>query len=129
MAASAAALSHFQWKRRTGLYYPLRLSFSFMAYRRGNVIQSGVGQTFEISSTGIRVNLAEALSPEVTEIKLSIAWPAILDDGTNLQFVVQGRPASISAGSMEMEIAILSHEFKTAARRAANVKPRANNRA
>ena len=112
MASPAAALHTSRTPKAPGRLYPIRLMLSYSAYRNGDVIQRGAGQTIEMSSTRIRIKSAETLDPSATEIKLSIAWPIPLEDGTGLQFVVQGRPAWDEAESGTVLIA--SYEFRTA---------------
>lgn len=93
-------------------YYPLRLAFSYAAYRGDRLIQQGSGETVEMSSAAIKVTLTEAVDPRATGLKLSIAWPAKLDGGTALQFVVEGSP--IWDGALLAEVAIQRYEFRTA---------------
>jgi hypothetical protein len=99
-------------KRRSSTYYPLQLSFSYVARSRGQVIQRGLGQTLQISSTCIIAKPIEDLSPATTDVVLSIRWPAKLEDGTHLQCVVQAKPYWDSLGVTEF--VILKHEFRTA---------------
>ncbi len=115
MASPAAALHTTRPLRAQGRLYPIRLTLAYQAYRNGDVIQRGVGQTVEMSSTRIRIVSPETLDRSATEIKLSIAWPIPLEDGTPLQFVVQGRPAWNEAESGMVLIA--SYEFRTAPKR------------
>jgi len=114
MANQTAGLSRRRRKRLPGKYYPLKLAFSYWAYRRGHLIQRGLGETVEISSSGVRVKPSDIVCLGATDIELSIAWPAKLRDGTGLQFFVQGKPFWDGLGLAE--ILILKHEFRTAAR-------------
>lgn len=112
MVSVAVATAAKDRSRVPRTYYPLQLDFSYLACRRGRVIERGTGQTLEISRQGIRVKPLEILTPGVTDIKLQIAWPAALDDGTRLKLVVLGRPSW--NGSRLVEVIILKHEFRTA---------------
>jgi hypothetical protein len=114
MAGFAIAPALNDRRRLAGAYYPLTLDFSYLAYRRGRVIQQGTGVTVEMSRARIRVKPIAVSTPGTTDIKLSIAWPAVLDDGTRLQFVVQGKPSW--NGSELVEVIILKHEFRTASK-------------
>jgi len=101
-------------KRPRGRLYPIQLSFSYIALRRGQVIQRGWGETTEMSSTHIRVKRIQGLNPGVTQMVMSIAWPAKLPDGTGLQLVVQVRP---DTGWLWMaNFSIQKYEFRTASK-------------
>jgi len=101
-------------KRPRGRLYPIQLSFSYIALRRGQVIQRGWGETTEMSSTHIRVKRIQGLNPGITQIVMSIAWPATLPDGAGLQLVVQARP---DTGWLWMaNFSIQKYEFRTASK-------------
>jgi hypothetical protein len=100
--------------RTPGGFYPLELPFSYLALRDGHVIQRGQGETIEIGSTRIRVKPIDSLSPATTDIVMSIAWPARLNDGPSLQFVVQTKPRWDGVGLAEC--VILRHEFRIASK-------------
>ncbi len=112
MVSVALATASNQRSRQPGAYYPLKLDFSYQAYRRGRAIQRGTGQTVEMSRQVIRMRPIEIETAGATDIKLQIAWPAALDDGTRLQLIVQGRP--IWNRSQLVEVIVLKHEFRTA---------------
>jgi len=117
MGSAAVAYVRPHRQRPPSAYYPLRLAFSYVAYCDRQLIQRGVGETVEISSASVRVNVADLVDPDATQIRLSIAWPATLEDGMSLQFVVQGTPVWV--GQNLAEIVIVQHEFRTAPRRGA----------
>ena len=114
MGNSAASFERFYRQRSKSAFYPLTLAFTYAAYREGRVIQRGTGETMEMSSFAVRAKFAEAIPAEVTDLRLSIAWPATLGDGTNLQFVIEGRPSWEGA---RMEVRFWRYEFRTAPRR------------
>jgi hypothetical protein len=120
MGTPTVAFAKDHQRRSGGAYYPLRLAFSYIALCDGDVIQRGTGETTEISSASVRVKIDDIVSPDVKQIKLSIAWPATLSDGARLQFVVHGDP--LYAGPRLAEVAFWKYEFKTAPRRAMNVE-------
>jgi len=107
-------------RQSVGAYYPLKLAFSYTAYCDGHVVQRGTGETAEISSSGVRVKTAESVDENVNQMRLAIAWPVALDDGTKLQLVVQG-PVAHAAATL-MEVTFWQYEFRTAARRAGSVE-------
>ena len=118
MGNSAATFERFYRPRSKSAYYPLTLAFTYTAYREGTVIKRGTGETMEMSSFAVRARFAEPIPAEVTDLKLSVAWPATLGDGTNLQFVIEGRPSWEGA---RMEVQFCRYEFRTAPRRSAPV--------
>jgi len=97
--------------------YPLKLPFSYVARQGKEQVYSGFGETIEISSLYIGVWPLPLRSSGVTELALSIQWPATLPDGTRLQLVIQSLP--IGPHGQVTELCILNHEFRTA-RRCAN---------
>lgn len=125
MGTTARAFEKYHRQRSTSAYYPLTLAFTYTAYSQGKVIQRGVGETVEMSSYGVRANFPEPVLSEVTDLKLSIAWPATLDDGTRLQFVVEGRPSW--DGGRLAEVLFWKYEFRTAPRRPLTVDKSAAN--
>jgi hypothetical protein len=115
MASPAAAIKIERPEKAPGRFYPLRLALAYSVYRSGAVIQRGVGETVEVSSTRIRMRAAEKLDRSMTDIRLAICWPVPLEDGTRLQFVVHGRPAW--EGEELGAIRISTYEFRTAPKR------------
>ena len=120
MGTPVVAFAKHQRRHSVGAYYPLTLAFSYTAYSNGHVVQRGTGESIEISSSGVRVKTAESVDASVNQMRLSIAWPVALDDGTKLQLVVQGPVAR--AHATLMEVTFWQYEFRTVARRAANVE-------
>jgi hypothetical protein len=114
MGNPATTFERYFRQRSKSAFYPLKLTFTYTASRDGRVIQRGMGETIEMSSCAVRAKFAEAIPAEVTDLRLSIAWPATLSDGTNLQFVVEGRPSWEGA---RMEVRFWRYEFRTAPRR------------
>ena len=118
MGNSAAAFERIYRQRSKSAYYPVMLAFTYTAYREGTVIKRGTGETTEMSSFAVRARFAEPIPAEVTDLTLSVVWPATLGDGTNLQFVIEGRPSWEGA---RMEVRFWRYEFRTAPRRPAPV--------
>jgi hypothetical protein len=122
----ARPIIHFDQARKKhllGRFYPLQLPFSYIALRRGRVVQKGWGQTAEISSNHIRVKALGLIYEDVTELIISIAWPAKLPDGAGLQLMVHALP--VRDGSSNELFRILRHEFRTASKDANGVGLRA----
>lgn len=96
--------------------YPLHLPFSYVARQGEDEVYRGWGETIEISSIYIRASPISLWDPGVTELVLSIQWPATLADGARLQLAIQALP--IGGYGQLSEFCILNHEFRTASRRA-----------
>ena len=92
-------------------YYPLELPISYVALSEGHVIQSGRGATVEISGSYVRTKPLGLLNPGATDVVMSIAWPARLPDGTNLQLVIHTKP--VGESPVAAAFRILKHEFRT----------------
>jgi hypothetical protein len=110
-------------KRVPGKYYPLELTFSYVALKRGQVIQRGLGKTVEISSASVRIMPLDVLNPSATGIVLSIAWPVKLDDGASLKWVIEAKPSWGDAGPSEF--VIRKQEFRIASKRTLGLGARA----
>jgi hypothetical protein len=100
-------------------WYPIALVFQFRAYADDRHVQSGAGETIEISSRGLRLRIREEILPQVNELQLAIAWPAMLDGVTPLQWSVRAKPAWRANGWLF--VCISSHEFRTAGARSRQV--------
>jgi hypothetical protein len=118
----ARRIIHFDQARKKHQFrrfYPLQLPFSYIALRRGRVVQKGWGETAEISSNHVRVKPLGLIYEDVTEMIISIAWPAKLPDGAGLQLMVHVLP--VRDGSSNELFRILRHEFRTASKDANGV--------
>lgn len=78
------------------------------------VLKTGSGRTLNLSSTGVLFECQETL-PVGTQIRLSLAWPARLNDTVGLTLCVNGRTVRSSGNCVAIEI--VSHEFRTRALR------------
>lgn len=102
-----------------GKWYPIALVFQYRAYSDERLVQSGAGETIEISSRGLRLRIPEEIPSEITELQLAIAWPVLLDGVTPLQWSVKAKPAWRAPGWIF--VCIASHEFRTAGARSRQV--------
>lgn len=98
-----------------GRWYPIGLVFQYRAYSGDRLVQTGAGETIEISSRALRLRISEELPSQVAELDLAIAWPVSLDGVTPLQWKVKARPAWRAPGWVF--VCIASHEFRTAGAR------------
>ncbi|MGB7758487.1 MAG: hypothetical protein WBL61_01585 [Bryobacteraceae bacterium] len=103
-------------KASVGKWYPVKLEFRYRAYVGGRLVQTGAGETTEISTHALRLRIPKELPAQVAELDLAIAWPAPLDGVTPLQWTVKAKPAWRAPGWII--VCIVSHEFRTAGARA-----------
>jgi hypothetical protein len=118
----ARRIIHFDQARKKHQFrrfYPLQLPFSYIALRRGRVVQKGWGETAEISSNHVRIRPLGLTYEDVTETIMSIAWPAKLPDGAGLQLMIHALP--VRDGSSNELFRILRHEFRIASKDANGV--------
>ncbi len=112
--------------RRNDRRYAIRLDLRWKLIRRRRVLDSGTGQSVDLSSGGILIETDRPL-PVGLNIELSVAWPVMLHDTAPMQLVISGRIAR-SAGRLA-GIRMMQHEFRTAGvsaeQRASNLVPRA----
>ena len=84
------------------------------AYRildsRVSVPESGLGRTIDISSSGVLFATEQRLRSG-KRVQLTIDWPAQLDGGCPLKFVVVGR--IVRANDAEAAATIEQYEFRT----------------
>lgn len=98
-----------------GRWYPLKLVFQYGAYSDDRLVQTGVGETIEISSRALRLRISSELPPDVGRLDLAVAWPVPLDGVTPLQWTIKAKPAWRAPGWIF--VCITSHEFRTAGAR------------
>ncbi len=89
--------------------YPLALQVRYRVYQGLRLIDSGRGETLFI---GVRNVLFLAPQPLDSGLfaELSVDWPVRLDNGTPLQFCVEGEIV-LSAGNRVL-VRVLHHDFK-----------------
>jgi hypothetical protein len=95
---------------RTKIRFPLNLELRYSVVDPCGPIESGVGRTIDMSSSGLALTADKPLSIGQT-LDLSIDWPVQLDGGVQLQLVVFGvvvRTTGAVAG-----LRIVCHEFRT----------------
>lgn len=77
------------------------------------IIASGTGKTFNLSSSGVAFATEHELPPGAF-IELSIAWPALLENRCPLQLIGFGRILRCEKGRVASTIE--QYEFRTLAR-------------
>jgi hypothetical protein len=88
--------------------YPIQLPVQYLLSDRES--SSGEGRTLAISSETVRFECDRAL-PVGRKIRLVLAWPAALPDGTALNLWISGTIARCAAG--EIEVCVVTYEFRT----------------
>jgi len=68
----------------------------YRAYSDDRLVQTGAGETIEISSRALRLRIPEELPVQVAELDLAIAWPAAALGGvTPLQWSLKRNPRGV----------------------------------
>jgi len=96
--------------RRQDRRYELQLDVKWKLIRRRRVLDSGTGQTIDMSSGGILFDAGRNL-PEGLNVELSITWPVLLHNVAPMQLVASGR--IIRSGGRKVAIQTVQHEFRT----------------
>ena len=87
--------------------YPIHLP---VAYETDSRDRAGQGQTLALSSRIVRFSTDQNLRVG-QRIRMELAWPAPLDDGTNLNLWMFG--TVVRSARVEVEVRITAYEFYT----------------
>ena len=98
--------------RREDRRYAIPLAVKWKLIRRRRVLDSGVGQTIDLSSGGILFDAGREM-PEGLNIELSITWPVMLHKIAPLQLVASGRIVRSNSNPSHVAIKMITHEFRT----------------
>ena len=96
--------------RRSDCRYEIRLELRWKLIRRRRVLDSGVGQTVDLSSGGILFDPGRQL-PVGLNVELAIAWPVLLRNVAPMQLIVSGR--IVRCLGNRTAVAMVQHEFRT----------------
>jgi len=96
--------------RRQDRRYALHLDCRWKLIRRRRVLDSGTGNTVDLSSGGLQFDAGRHL-PEGLNVEVSINWPVLLHNVAPLQLVVSGKIVR-SQGRM-IALRSVQHEFRT----------------
>jgi PilZ domain-containing protein len=97
-------------ERRANARFPLTLEIRYSVsdgHARG---ESGLGQTIDLSSSGLRFAAKRPLEPGLT-IDVAINWPVLLDGRVQLQLIVTG--IVVWSSGAETALQIQRHDFRT----------------
>jgi len=97
-------------ERRHDRRYEIRLDLRWRLIRRRRVLETGTGQTVDLSSGGIHFETDRPL-PVGLNVELHISWPAMLHNMAPLQLVVSGKV--IRNNGRRTAIQKYQHEFRT----------------
>jgi hypothetical protein len=103
--------------RRRATRFPIERLILFQTSERQQAPISGLGQTINISSSGVLFSTDESLSPG-RSIRVAISWPAQLDSSVSLQLVARGR--IVRCDGSNAAVRIQRYEFRTRPKHALN---------
>jgi hypothetical protein len=107
---SAAESDAIGGDRRQDRRYQLQLELKWKLIRRRRVLDTGTGQTVDISSGGFLFDAGRHL-PDGLNVELSVAWPVLLHNVAPIQLVATGKV--VRANGRHVAIQIIQHEFRT----------------
>ena len=96
--------------RRQDRRYRIHLDLRWKLIRRRRVLDTGVGQTVDLSSGGILFDPGRPL-PVGLNVELAISWPVLLRNEAPMQLIVSGK--IVRAGQNRIAVAMAQHEFRT----------------
>ena len=96
--------------RRKDRRYSIHLELRWKLIRRRRVLETGVGQTIDLSSGGILFDPGRQL-PVGLNVELAISWPVLLRNEAPMQLVAYGR--IVRAGQNRTAVSMAQHEFRT----------------
>ena len=96
--------------RRKSNRFPIVREVRYRISSRDNVFEAGVGNTVNISSSGVLFTTERPLLPG-RRIEMAISWPAELNRNTALKLVARGRVVRTEDGRSAAEFQHV--EFKT----------------
>ena len=98
---------------RAATRFPLALPLRYSIMRRSKNVETGLGQTIDVSSAGLRFTADRPLAPGL-RVTLFIDWPVLLDDSVKLQMVMSG--TVVRSHRTETALQIYRHNFTTRGR-------------
>ena len=96
-------------EQRSGCRFPIRAGLRYQVFKDGSVIKSGIGQSINLSSTGILFDSLDELAAG-WHVQLTIDWPARIDNRIALTFHVLGQIVRVSGRLTAATI--VKHEFR-----------------
>jgi hypothetical protein len=99
--------------RRKKKRFPIRREMRYKVLNEGTIVDSGTGQTLNVSSGGIAFSVDHELPPGAF-IELSISWPVLLDDTCPMRMIAFGRV--LRSSNRKSVCTLDKYEFRTQAR-------------
>lgn len=99
-------------ERRSDRRYTLHLELRWKLIRRRRILEAGQGVTVDFSSGGVLFECDRSM-PVGLNVELSIAWPVLLHNVSQLQLVVSGKV--VRSQGRRTAIRMTQHEFRTMA--------------
>jgi c-di-GMP-binding flagellar brake protein YcgR len=96
--------------RRQDRRYEIQLDVKWKLIRRRRVLDTGTGQTVDMSSGGILFDAGRHL-PEGLNVELSITWPVLLHNVAPMQLLASGK--IVRSTGRKVAIQTVQHEFRT----------------
>lgn len=96
--------------RRADKRYDLHLNLRWKLIRRRRILETGNGVTIDFSSGGVSFETDRPMAPGLN-VELSISWPVLLHNVSQLQLVVSGRVVRSQNGRTAIQMT--QHEFRT----------------
>src|SRR5205085_10150673 len=89
----------------------LQLDLKWKLIRRRRVLDTGTGQTVDLSSGGLLFDAGRHL-PEGLNVELAVSWPVLLHNVAPMQLVICGRIKRCNGRCVAIQTT--QHEFRTA---------------
>jgi hypothetical protein len=112
-------------ERRSKRRFVIELDIRYKVLYRDEIKAAGSGKTVNLSSAGVAFKTEHDL-PIGATMRLSITWPALLDNRCQLQLVGSGRITRSAAGTVACKIH--KYELRTLARLVAETGLQKNRR-
>jgi hypothetical protein len=96
--------------RRKTSRFPIEREIRFRVSTRDNLFETGVGNTLNISSSGVLFSTDKPVLPG-RRVEVAISWPAELNRNTALKLVARGRIVRVGDGVAAAELQ--NFEFRT----------------
>jgi len=100
-------------ERRSKSRFAINREMRYKVLKDGVIVQSGSGQTLNMSSGGVAFLIDRNLDVQ-TYIELSISWPVLLDDDCPMRLIVFGRVLRSADGRCACTMD--KYEFRTQSR-------------
>jgi hypothetical protein len=98
--------------RRNTSRYPIELRISYEIHKGRRIIQAGAGTTINLSRAGILLR-SDRLLPVLSNARISIDWPFLLNDACGLQLIALTKVLRSDQSGTALKI--IRYEFRTCA--------------